>query len=551
MRKKYKFVCLILSLCFILINPLKVLAAYSNSYYYSKQNLKVGLETMMASSIKIYLNGEYIINGETLGSGTVCSLILSNGKIVFNSNEFDHLLFEPIKSDTTLSIEAGSIKRTYKGKVDFQISGERILPVNTVNIEDYVEGVIGYEMSDSYEIEALKAQAVAARSYALARSRHGSSYNVCDWVDCQVYKGYNSAFVRVPVAVEETKGQVIVSSNYLVEALYSACNGGYTEDSANVWGNAYSYYKANKDAFDDYRNYSNSKSYDRTTTFTTAEIDTKLRSTMALQPQYKFLRINLNTIRYYPSGRVSYIELVCRDVNTGQEVIFTRERDKARSYLGLRSSMYTVTYDPSQDKYSFYTHGYGHGLGMSQIGALNRARGGQKYNEIISFYYNGTGIVSSLANIKSLGIDKQNVYSGDNVTFNAVGQGGSGSGYLYKYVIQKDGQVVYEGDYSSSQSLPYSFEVTGDYNAMLFLKDVQSKDDFDDKRTVNFRVYGLGDINDDKTVDIFDLTLISKRYGQVKGNSSEWNDRVDIFNDGVIDINDLAGAAKNYNLSYK
>lgn len=121
-----------------------------------------------------------------------------------------------------------------------------------IYIEDYLYGVVGYEMSNSYPLEALKAQAVAARNYALKKmnDRAGKSYDVTDNTSNQVFKGYNSGYGRVIQAVNETRGRALYAGNALASCYYGASNGGQTESTKNAWGNSLSYSGVKDDPYD-------------------------------------------------------------------------------------------------------------------------------------------------------------------------------------------------------------------------------------------------------------------------------------------------------------
>ena len=119
--------------------------------------------------------------------------------------------------------------------------------VNIVDVEDYLIGVVPYEMSDSWPLEALKAQAVCARSYAYNSLNHHSSYHfdICNGTDCQVYYGYGGGSTynaNAARAVEETSGVYAKYNGKVIETFYSASHGGASESVYNVWGSSLSTY---------------------------------------------------------------------------------------------------------------------------------------------------------------------------------------------------------------------------------------------------------------------------------------------------------------------
>ena len=128
----------------------------------------------------------------------------------------------------------------YAGGFEYaRAAGGNLSVINVVDLEDYVKGVIPYEMGGSWPLAALEAQAVCARTYVCGHSKHLSAYgfDVCAGTDCQVYNGANSATSVTDQAVDNTAGECLYYDGYLVQdPVYHSSNGGATEDSANVWG---------------------------------------------------------------------------------------------------------------------------------------------------------------------------------------------------------------------------------------------------------------------------------------------------------------------------
>ena len=134
----------------------------------------------------------------------------------------------------------------YRGRVTFSVNGSVMTPVNVVSLEQYLYGVVPAEMQQSYEAEALKAQAVAARTYAMTKlgAHSGSGYQLCDTTACQVYLGYDTETAATNAAVDATKGEIICYNGSPIEAVFSASMGGYTENSENVWSSVVPYLRA-------------------------------------------------------------------------------------------------------------------------------------------------------------------------------------------------------------------------------------------------------------------------------------------------------------------
>ena len=393
MKYKFRIFTVALFACiFILGNSAY---AFTSSNYANSQNISVGLESMGCAQLTITLNGDYTLNGNVKKSGTSYLLKTSGTQVSFNGVNYSNLSLIPVNSTNTIKISS-IYTRNYRGTLNFKISSGKVLPVNTIYIEDYLKGVVGKEMSDYFPIEALKAQAVAARNYALANvSKHMSArgYSICDTTDCQVYGGYDSSLTNVIAAVDATKGKVLLSGTGIVNAFYSANDGGFTEASENVWGTALSYLKTKQDSYD--VNYFWKSLY--TSSSTTLNTLLKIKTSLNIPVNYTFVRIDLDSITKFPSGRIKNITLVFKD-QYGTLYYRSYGKDSARTFLNLESSMYSVTYNATTDIYTFNGKGNGHGVGMSQVGAKHRAAAGQSYETILKFYYDGTTILNAASN---------------------------------------------------------------------------------------------------------------------------------------------------------
>lgn len=134
----------------------------------------------------------------------------------------------------------------YRGYLTFAVNGTVMTAVNVIGLEEYLYGVVPSEMPQSYELEALKAQAVAARTYAMTKlgAHTTSGYQLCDTTACQVYLGYKNEAARTTTAINETSGVVACYNGTPIEAVYSASTGGYTENSENVWNTVVPYLRA-------------------------------------------------------------------------------------------------------------------------------------------------------------------------------------------------------------------------------------------------------------------------------------------------------------------
>lgn len=213
-----------------------------------------GLNTLGVNSYIVYRNGFKVYIGE-FGSessangflstntvlGSESTVILRNEPLVTIENINGQKIISFDKSQRlyikSLSDVTKIEKQGYRGFVSFTNNGSKITAINYVKLGDYLKGVVPNEMPALWNIEALKAQAVAARNYTLRNlAKHkAEDYNLCDTTHCQAYGGYDKEHPNSTRAVEETKNKVLKYNGTIVETVYSACNGGYTASNEDVW----------------------------------------------------------------------------------------------------------------------------------------------------------------------------------------------------------------------------------------------------------------------------------------------------------------------------
>lgn len=165
---------------------------------------------------------------------------LSGGEVKILLSEDDLLMGSD--DDDTFRLNGTA----YRGFLTFAVTGNTMTAVNVVDLEEYLYGVVPSEMPKSYETEALKAQSVAARTYAMTKlgAHTDSGYQLCDGTNCQVYKGYGHEGASTTEAVDGTQGEVACYNGSPIEAVFSASTGGYTENSENVWWATVPYLRA-------------------------------------------------------------------------------------------------------------------------------------------------------------------------------------------------------------------------------------------------------------------------------------------------------------------
>lgn len=253
--------------------------------------------------------------------------------------------------------------------------------ITNMELNDYLTGVVLAEMPASFEVEALKAQAVVARTYTL-RAYYGTSKHdhatVCtDSNCCQGYKdphdylaagGLEENIEKVQRAVNETSGYVLTYDGELIEATYFSCSGGRTEDAVAVWGADVPYLRSVASPGEEKATY-----YTDEVHFTVAELEDKLDTDLSDEPTDL-----IDDISYTAGGGVDQIAIGEKQFR-GTEL---------RKLLGLRSTAFAVSVEDGG--LTFITRGYGHRVGMSQYGADAMALDGSTYREILMHYYPGT-----------------------------------------------------------------------------------------------------------------------------------------------------------------
>ena len=545
MRKKF-----IIVLCFLLtlmttMPGIPAVSAGSNNTGIVRVKIFIGTP----AEYSFYLDGNYAANGTGLdrqlytvklesgvlnlyfGSSLVCSG--TSIKLVQHSPESgrnNFIWMYNTKYSSTYS---------YTGDMEFRIDTGNacIMAVNHVYIEDYLCGVLPYEMSESWPTEALKAQAVAARGYVLSRLGGSGVYDVVDTSTNQVFRGYNSSMTNAISAVNATAKQALTYNNAVISTYFGASNGGWTEIPLHLWGTTdYPYYQIQQDTYDDANSSSlyekvffpNSidaehpiKSYDNVTgtpNIANAELYVKQAIVNSGQlSSYGVTDVNgftltgmLSAVLYEPdmngvyNNRVSaYSTIECVDfvkatasfsVNVGGTSLVLNNIDLDLRYLNASngdttyqvlnsSSLRIFTVEVTTDEngtpgIAIGQKRYGHGVGLSQRGAQQRANSGQSYQEILSFYYPGATLStmtysaptlssitipsSSNASVKLTNSTPLNVRSGPGTSYSILG---TLPNKARIFVVQTDAsgwcQIIYGGQYAYVSSTYVQLDSSG------------------------------------------------------------------------------------------
>ena len=286
------------------------------------------------------------------------------------SKEYDYQKYQTIK---LLHLETGQVEE--------------------LSIDEYLYGVVSSEMPASYEIEALKAQAVVARTYTIYQISHNSgkheNADVCeDFNCCQAWISKEERLAKwspeeaegnwnkIVQAVDSTKGKVVTYNGEVINAFFHANSGGITESSLNIWGGIdYPYLKSVETSGEDgYTQYASEVGLNQQELLN--KLKTKYEDCTIDFSQQNCIQI----LEYTTSGRIKIIKFGNKEI-AGTE---------ARTLLGLKSTNFTFSIDGENIK--FLVKGYGHGVGMSQTGADSLAKAGTSYEAIIKHFYTNVEI---------------------------------------------------------------------------------------------------------------------------------------------------------------
>lgn len=278
--------------------------------------------------------------------------------------------------------EPEEVKFKYMSNMTIRIKRNSTGNIDVVPIEEYIVGVVSGEVPISFEMDALKAQAVAARSYVLKQLEYNKNkdYDVVDTVMNQVYldsdqlknrwgNDYESNLNKAKAAVLETKGEYLDCNGSVVEALFFSTSTGYTENSGEVFPTQQPYLKSVASMWD-------------------ADVSPVFNDCFhfSLADFYRLLGVEyrdnvyVEVISTTSTGRIKQIK-INNKVFSGNQVQYL---------LGLRSTFFTIT--QNGNSVDINTKGFGHGVGMSQYGAEGMALNGYKYDEILKYYYQGVEI---------------------------------------------------------------------------------------------------------------------------------------------------------------
>lgn len=282
-----------------------------------------------------------------------------------------------------LSFSSSSVlyvnNKPYRGLAELSVADNGILVINQLPLEEYLVGLINCEISSAWPIEAVKAQAIIARTYAIYRkmARTGFPYHMESSVIDQVYEGCLIEDSRARRAVLETEGEVLSFGGAVIQAFYHSSCGGRTEASENVWGTSLPYLKGVECQY-----------------CLTSPASTAWECKLALKEIEERLRTagytvsGLYDVKPGPLNFRGRLKQVILLASKGSVTISGEQFRKAIGYGVIKSTRFTVK--NAKNEISFSGSGNGHGVGLCQWGAKQRALDGFGSGEILSYYYPGT-----------------------------------------------------------------------------------------------------------------------------------------------------------------
>lgn len=436
--KKYGIflVCL-----FVFGSTSSVDAAARSGLLLAEPSIGVGLWTKQAN-ISISSDADFVLKDadsqkilQRYKAGVKVFVSEKNKKLTINGKEIKslHFFVEPEKSSDAVSLELN--RKSYRGALEvIYRSGVGITVVNRLPLEAYLYSIVPGEMPASWHMEAVKAQAVAARSFALnsAGKHKTEGFNVCATTHCQVYNGKKAELERSTKAVDDTRGLILTYDNQPITAVFHSSSGGYTENSEDVWGSYCPYLRSVKDYDEGMPNYTWEKK------MKPQEMQEKLETYGYSLGKLQAIELSVllkegkNAVDRTARGRVKTMRFI------GDKGNIAVDGNKVRSMFGLNSTLFDLTLIVPADKKievpigMYYKkdidvklppfqekglmtdkaeirrihwrndeeivikgYGWGHGLGMSQWGAkVMASKAPEKqdtyFKEILQHYYQNT-----------------------------------------------------------------------------------------------------------------------------------------------------------------
>lgn len=347
----------------------------------------IAWESRETIRVAIFKGASAVVGGEgaviTGITGIDKVRILSNSDLDVKARKDGVIVNGATYSSLALEAKGSEIRingKRYRGRVEIVCSQQDLLIVDELNLEDYLVGLINSEISSRWHTEAVKAQAVVARTYALYQKKAGKNpgYDLEATVMSQVYGGIDSEDEMALKAVKETEGEVALYNGELIQAIYHSCCGGETEAAEDMWGWRIPYLKRLNDPY-----CTAAPNYFWLYRISLKEMEDRLSRVNSHIRDIKSIHVQKRS----PSGRVMAIAVGHMGGTTGMT---GKDFRGAVGFENLRSTNFTVKLIGSL--LDFTGSGGGHGVGMCQWGAKGMAEHGKSYKEILKWYYPGITI---------------------------------------------------------------------------------------------------------------------------------------------------------------
>lgn len=300
-------------------------------------------------------------------------IAMSEGQLSVGEDiDATQLVLQPSQPDGFVYVNG----RAYRGSLSLFPDDEGILAVNHVELEPYVSSVVGGEVGAGFEFEAMKAQAVASRTYVLhhQQRRLGDRFDIGSTAAAQVYRGVADESADTRAAARDTEREVLVYEGRLIDAVFHASSGGATENAEDIWGFALPYLRSVRDNWQE-----------------------------ALQPWQETIPLAALTdfvqnVDVEDLGAIEHLEVSSKTA-TGRAtaIAFRGENgkkvipaDEFAHHFNLKSTFFSL--DIQKENVAIAGTGWGHGVGMSQWGAFGLAKQGWSYQQILAYYFQGVGL---------------------------------------------------------------------------------------------------------------------------------------------------------------
>lgn len=439
-----------------ILTVILITGGFNNGVYAKNHEyIDVKLTESLYKEIELESNSGFIIveensyeTVEKISDTEIIISVVGNEIVVLDSNNRE-IMYLP--SDGSLIIASNDREMIislntdkYRDYLKFVFKNNKLMILNHIELDHYLYGVLPREMSPSYPMESLKAQAVASRSFIMSNSKHkAEGYHVCDTTHCQVYSGYIYEKPLTNQAVDETSGMFAYYDGKVIEAIYHSTSSGYTEASVNVWGGNLPYLQSIEDEFSYESPYS---SWNFTTTktelakgilnmgidigslenieivnstntgmvknikitgsknsitLTSSEFRTMLGSTKFKSTWFDITSENKNQANNNLYVISSDGSLKLMDINSSYILDATNKKTSvSRSSVSRAATKDRIDRLPETnstisiggEQILIEGKGYGHGVGMSQYGAKKMAELGYTFEDILKYYYTGIDI---------------------------------------------------------------------------------------------------------------------------------------------------------------